>query len=230
MRIITLFTIFAALLAGGCSSDPASPKPVAPTLAANDTPSNTMLRFVGAYEQKDETAYAGLFAGDYTYEFSTSTDPTLVQQYSTGWFKQDETISALHLFRGYTPPGGATLPAATTIHITLGSTSPADDNSSGVDPQTHKVLATRIDGSVTVPQSGAEPLTYVIKNNQNVFYLIRGDVAVGLDSTQPADAGHWYIYRWVDQSLAYLPAPNSIHSEPQAAETPTWGRLKAAYR
>ena len=146
-----------------------------------------------------------------------------MQQYSTGWFKTDEKESSAHLFNGYTPPGGATLSAATSINITLAVDIPSDDNSGGVDPTTHKVLATRVDGSITVPQSGAEPITYVITNNYNVFYLVRGDAAVNLDSTQPADAYHWYIYRWVDLSEA-SPKANG----PTVAAR-TWGSLKAAY-
>jgi len=200
-----------------------------PPLPDNTTPQLAVQRFVLAYEQKKAAEYQGMFTGDFTYEFSTSTDPTLVQQYSTGWFKNDEKESSAHLFQGYTPPGGATLPAATSIDINLAVDIPTDDNTSGVDPATHKVLATRVDGSITVPQSGAEPLTYVITNNYNVFYLVRGDVAVNMDATQKADASHWFIYRWVDLSEA-TPAPNSIRTASTAEPAPaprTWGHLRA---
>jgi hypothetical protein len=189
-------------------------------------------RFKQAYEQKKAPEYQGMFTGDFTYEFSNSTDPSLVTQYSTGWFKADEKESSSHLFSGFTQPGGATLSPASTISITLAVTTPTDDNSSGVDPATHKVLATRVDGQIVVPQPGAAATTFVIENNYNVFYIVRGDVAVNLDSSQPADASHWYIYRWVD--LTGSAAPNgglrtSSTSEP-AVSPITWGAVKGRWR
>ena len=220
------FAAVAVLFFAGCNSDPAKPKTQAPSLPANDTPVHAVSRFVGAYENKNEDAYAGMFAGNFTYEFSTSTDPTLVQQYATGWFKNDETQSSTHLFSDYTPQGGAPLPAATTIDINLAVDTPTDDSTSGLDPVTHKLLATRVDGGVTVPQSGSEPLTYVITNNYSVFYLVRGDSAVGLNASQPADSSHWYIYRWTDLSEA-SPAGNRSELGTQSF---TWGRLKGLYR
>jgi hypothetical protein len=86
------------------------------------------------------------------------------------------------------------------------------------------MLMTRVDGSVTVPQSGSEPLTYLITNNYNVFYLVRGDAADSLDATQPADSTHWYIYRWID-----LTGTSPKASGP-ATEQTTWGAIKARFR
>jgi hypothetical protein len=212
----------------GCSSSPSQPKAQALSLAPNDTPAHAVSRLVGSYEQKSRDAYMGMFTGNFTYEFSTSTDPTLVQQYSAGWFRSDESASSTHLFNGYTPPGGATLPAATSITITFAVNTPTDDNSGGVDPGTHKVLATRVDGDITVPQAGTEPLTYVLTNNYNVFYFVRGDSAIGLDSSQPADAQHWYVYKWLDLSAAPTPRPNSVGTRP-LTQPPTWGKLKGMY-
>jgi hypothetical protein len=226
MRRSLLFVFTLLVVLSGCSTDHiiGGPPPPPPQLPPNDSPANAIKRFIGAYEQKRFQEYVGMFTGDFTYEFSTSTDPTLVQQYSTGWFKTDEKESAAHLFQGYTPPGGATLPAATSIDINFAVDIPTDDNTPGTDPVTHKVLATRVDCSITVPQAGSEPLTYVITNNYNVFYLVRGDVAVNLDSTQPADDHHWYIYRWVDLSEAPSPEANR-----PAAQSKTWGSLKGMY-
>ena len=150
-----------------------------------------------------------------------------MQQYPTGWARVDESESSSHLFSGYTPQGGSPLPAATSIDINLAVGIPTDDNTSGTDPTTHKVLATRVDGSITVPQTGSEPLTYVIGNNYDVFYFVRGDVAAGLDETQPADAQHWYLYKWVDQTQNYIPRPNSRGIFTQNT---SWGLLKAFYR
>jgi hypothetical protein len=184
------------------------------------------MRLVGAYESKSPVNYQAMFTGDFTYEFSNSTDPTLVQQYATGWFKIDENESSNHLFNGYTIPGGAHLQAASAIALKLASMLPQDDNTSGLDPRTHKILETRVDGSVTVPAS-PNPLTYEINNNFNELRLVRGDAAVGLDSTQVADSLHWYVYRWVDLTEALAPA--SPTREPTPAQSTTWGEVKARY-
>jgi hypothetical protein len=197
-----------------------------PSLAANETPQGAIARLVGSYERKLPDEYGGLFTGDFTYEFSSQTDPTLVQAYSAGWFKLDEKESSLHLFQGYTPPGGATLYAATDISVVLASQTPSDDNSSGVDPVTHKVLATRVDGSITVPQPGTDATIFAFTNNYNVFYLVRGDVATGLDASQAADARHWYVYKWVDLSEE-MPIGSGNRLLVQA---PTWGGVKATFR
>jgi len=197
-----------------------------PSLAANETPQGAIARLIGSYEKKLADEYAQMFTGDFAYEFSNSTDPQLVNQYSTGWFKTDETQSSLHLFQGYTPPGGVTLPAATAISIQLATGTPVDDNSSA-DPATHKILATRVDGSITVPQAGSDPLTYVFSNNYNAFYLVRGDAAVGLQLPQAPDAYHWYVYRWVDLSEA---SPVSLSGNRSQSSPLTWGRLKGLYR
>jgi hypothetical protein len=72
-----------------------------------------------------------------------------------------------------------------------------------------------------IPQPGANPHHYAIVNNFDVFYVVRGDAAVNLDSTQPADSLHWYIYRWVD-----LTAKTDSSSQ---SDTVTWGALKGKY-
>ena len=218
--LLILFAV--AGLFGGCND---TTKPKTPTFSytANDTPTHAVSRLIQGYERRDESTYAAMLTGDFTYEFSNSTDPTLVTQYSTGWFKTDETASSTHLFSGYTPQGGATLPAATSIDINFAIDAPSDDAGSP-DPATHKILTTRVDGNITVPQSGAEPLTYVIANNLNVLYLVRGDVATGLQASQPADAQHWYVYHWVDLSEAAAGPSRAL------AQTSTWGRVRGLYR
>jgi len=221
------FAVVVAVACSGCkhSTEPKG-NPGVDGLIANDTPDHAIERFRLTYEQKQASEYQGMFTGDFTYEFSSSTDPTLVQKYSTGWFKNDEKESSNHLFAGYTPPGGNTLEPASTIIINLSVKLPSDDNSAGVDPTTHKVLATPVDGQIVVPNPGADATTYVITNNFNVFYIVRGDVATGLDSTQPADANHWYLYRWIDMtgSPAARATPNA------GTETSTWGSLNARFR
>lgn len=123
----------------GCSDDQRVKVDEPTLLSPGPGPWDVVHQLVLAYEQKKAAEYQGCFTGDFTYEFSNATDPTLVQQLSTGWFKNDEKESSAHLFGGYTPPGEPTLPAAATIEIHLAVSIPTDDNSSGVDPATHKI-------------------------------------------------------------------------------------------
>jgi len=221
------FAVAAAitLASFGCnhSTEPKTTQP--PSLVANDTPAHAIERLITSYENKNESAFAGMVTGNYQYEFSNATDPNLVTDYATGWFKVDETSASTHLFSGYTPSGGATLEPASTITINLAVGTPTDDNSSGVDPTTHKLLATRVDGLIVVPNPGAEATTFVIENNFNVFYIVRGDSAVGLDASQPADAQHWYIYRWKD-----LTGGGNPRLLTQTTQATSWGGVKAKYR
>jgi len=228
---VTLMAVALAPLLSGCVFSPkknVQAPPPAPALPPPSTPQLAIQRFIGAYEQKKSPEYQGSFTGDFTYEFSTSTDPTLVTQYQTGWFKTDEKESSSHLFNGYTPPAGETLPAATSIQINLATDIPNDDNTSGFDPRTHKVLPTRVDGQITVPQSGGSPLTYLITNNYNVFYWVRGDAAAAenrnLDTSQAADSTHWYIYRWVDLT------GGTPKSNDPLTRSVTWAAIRALYR
>jgi len=227
MRFPACLAFLFLLLVLGCSDDHAFQQPPPPP--PPPPPSPVIQRLIYAYEQKKATEYQSCFTGDFTYEFSPSADPALVQQYATGWFKNDEKESSSHLFTGYTPPGDSTLPAAATIDINFAVGIPTDDNSAGVNPETHKILATRVDGVITVPESGGDVLTFAIENNFNLFYIERGDVAVGLDSTQPADNQHWYIYRWVD--LTGATAVRSAFADgPVPTKPMTWGAVKARYR
>src|SRR5262245_19229647 len=206
---VTLLAVAMTPVLSGCVFSPdKQPPPPQEQLAPNDTPTNAMKRFVGAYEQKKTLEYQGMFTEDFTYEFSNTTDPDLVTKYSTGWFKADEKESSSHLFQGYTPPGGETLQPASTIDINLATTVPADDNGS-TDPVTHKVMFTRVDGSIVIPPGSGQTqsTTYLIDNNQNAFYLVRGDQA-SLAPELPADDKHWYIYRWVDLSQQTGAAPS----------------------
>jgi len=230
MKNVRLGALLIVLLpvVSGCH-ETTKPPVTTHALVTNDTPAHAVERLVGAYEKKDEGAFGGMFTGDYTFEFSNSTDPSLVTKYSAGWFKDDEKQASSHLFSGYTPPGGTKLEAATTIDMNLAVTTPTDDNSSGVDPATHKILATRVDGTIMVPEAGAEPLNFVMTNNYNVLYLVRGDAAADLDSSQPADAQHWYVYRWVDLSQPSASSSTTVTAA-LAAQSATWGHVKATYR
>src|SRR5262249_47448825 len=155
-----------ALLLAGCGSSPTQPKSSGTALPGNNTPQSTILRLLAAYQGKKLPEFRGLFTGDYRYEFSNSTDPTLVTKYASGWFAADESASAQHLFKGGNNSDGIYQQAASSIKIVFSPTAPGDDPDR--DPATYKVLPTQVDGQIDVP-NGAVTDTYVLNANRNRF-------------------------------------------------------------
>lgn len=221
--------MLACLACISCASETVKPQPKQPELAANDTPRHAIQRFIGAYEQRKAAEFKDMLTEDFAFEFSNSTDPDLVTKYAAGWFKSDEDTAALHLFQGYTPQGQPHTPAASSINIDFASTTAVDDNSPGVDPVTHKFVATRVDGQIVIPTS-PDPTSALIENNYNVFYLVRGDLAV-LGSGQAADSLHWYVHHWKDLTTATgLPGAPSGESTPLPTRSKTWAGIRAGFR
>jgi hypothetical protein len=217
----------------GCVTEPKpTPTPIAQA-PLNDTPQGAILRFVWAVNHKDLDMLVDLLTEDFTFEFSTVTDPTLAQQYQNGWFKYDEVVAARHLFEGYTDSLGHVHPAASKIEITLAKTLPVGDTE-GRDPTRFQVLATRLDAIVEFPPvpPETEPTRYVIDNNFERIFLVRGDAALDASNNPtvppglPADSTRWYIYRWFDETNALGAAPGAV---PVPTKPSTWGALKASY-
>jgi hypothetical protein len=216
------------LVLAGCSSDSDPVRPQPTPLPANDTPANTAARFMAAYERKDATAWEELFTEDFTFEFSNAVDPTLAAQYAGGWFKNDEALSAQHLFQGFTNGSGLVVPAAKSIDVNLAPTTPQPDASTADLVRFFQLLA-EVDATVVIPPGTGqtEETTYLIDNNRHRLFLVRGDAVPGeLTAEQPADSLHWYIYRWKDETTNTA----SRAGAELATERSTWGRLKAQYR
>jgi len=220
----SLSLLVAFLVLAGCSNEPSRPE-IAASLPDNQTPQNTALRLMATYEQKRASEYRDLFTGDFTYEFSNFTDPVLVARWSGGWSAADELASAHHLFQGGFNLDGQIQPAATSIDIALSPTLPVSDPIR--DSTTHKVLFAGVAGQIVIPPTSpsTDPVTFVFAGNRNSLYLVRGDSAQGLSSSQPADSNHWYIWRWVDETTTYITSPS-----PRTTEGITWGRVKGIYR
>lgn len=216
-----LVAVALALGLAACS-DTTKPAPAEPpAIPANDTPENTILRFMGLYSTMDFAEYGNLFTGDFSFEFSSAADADLVSKFGTDWSKSHELQAAENLFQGGADMYGTWREGALFITVTLTPTTPGADSSLGRDPVTHKTLLASVD--VLVDLAGGTD--YVIGEappQSNRFFLVRGDAAVGLSPEQPADANHWYIWHWRDES-PYI-SKKSLQNE-----NSTWGRLKGLY-
>lgn len=225
-RRVALLPALLLALAASCGTEPESKPPV--TLQPpNDTPKNTILRLIAAYEGKNTAEYRKLFTGDFTFEFSNSADPTLANRWSTGWFAADESASARHLFAGGTNLDGVPLEAAGRIDLVFTDIEPVPDTDSG-DPTKFYVLSTRVDGLWVVPPSppATDSTYWIVTNNSHRFFLARGDAAAGLRADQPADSTHWYVWKWADETTG-VAAPARVAD---ATVPATWGKVKGLYR
>ena len=203
-----------ALVSGLVACSPATQPDAEPVaIPLNDTPENTIIRFMAVYEAKDLEEYRRLLTGDFTFEFSNAADPDLVQRYSTGWFKADEVEAARKLFE-----------AASRIELSIQPTTPVADTGAGRDPLLYKMLAALVRMHVQL-ETGDDFVCGEGVPQFHRFFLVRGDEAQGLDDDQPADSSRWYIWNWRDES----PPLSKPH---ETAQTPvlTWGQIKAAYR
>lgn len=237
LTVVALAAVLAGLLSG-CIFSPKKDEPVPPTTGPiNDTPENTIARFIWAYENKKSQEYEDLLTGDFTFEFSNAADPSLATRWSTGWFKNDEVLSARHLFQGGTNLDNQTQEAASSIDLTLTKTQPVDDTE-GRDVTKYKVLSTPVDAIIVVPPvpPATEPTNYIVTNNSHRFYLVRGDAAVDLSESQTADSTRWYIWSWKDETVGSVtPAPAVTPASAGTRLAPgdvaaTWSRVKAAAR
>ncbi len=216
--------LIALLMVGivGCGTEPAHETPPVVLHSPNDTPQHAIQQLIATYEQKQCDGYADLFTGNFSYGFS-SLDPLLEQRFSAGWYKIDEQTAACNLFHGGQNQAGDYREAALSIDLTFSNTLPVADPDT-TDTTRCKVLSTGVDGEILVPnqEDPRNPTRYLMTGNHHMFWLVRGDAAVGLAPDQPADGAHWYIWKWRDLTTQLGAKPN--------AGAATWGSIKALYR
>jgi hypothetical protein len=240
-RAFLMTPLLVILLNLGCGEDEVT-APVPTLLPENTTPAGTIARFIALYENQNATEYARLFTGDFLFEFSNSADPDLANEYLAGWFKADEEIAATNLFQGGVNNDGVLQPGAQTITLHITRTSPVGDTLSGRDSTVYKVLFTPVTLEAQLPPDENDPEgPMFIVGGANLavhrFFLVRGDMANGLDKDQPADSMHWYIWFWRDESTVprgFRPREDrrssGVSAAPRSVEDNTWGQIKGIYR
>lgn len=235
-RTLALPTLLGALLvaiASGCGNDKGS-NPVITPVPENSTPAGTLARFDALYQAQDAAEFGKLFTSDFSFHFSTQSDPNLAQQYGFNWGKDDEIVSATHLFDGFTStdPPFETFGPATHIELAFVNPEILDDLLLPDSSRFYKyVVVPTADLTITVVNGSVETI-YEISSHHD-FYLARGDVA-HLDAGQPADSLHWYIRRWDDMSVPSASPQGAGQplstSRIMPTEPASWGKLKAQYR
>ena len=234
-RLVGCAGAFLSVLASGCGDhnvDLGGGGPPPPP--GNRTPALTIARFQTMYESQNTAELGKLLTANFSFRFSTQSDPTLAQQYGSTWDKADELASAGHLFDGFTSPDPpyVTFGPATSISLAFVNMQILDDLLLPDSSRFYKYVVVPSANLTITVVNGAIETIYEISAPQD-FYLVRGDVAL-LDSGQPADSTYWYIYRWDDRNPAPATSPQATGPTRSLArfmpvEPSSWGRIKADY-
>lgn len=225
-----------ALGASGCFN------PFAPQMAATrgistpppvpNTPQNVLRLFEWCWNNRAINEYSEIFTADYVFQFA-ATDSNGNRYRDAPWTREDEIISATHLFVG----GSPTEPPARDCHLDLGTNLIVQDNNAkGVDPRWHKMIAPTVTLMIDTDQQSFRI------NGVARFFVVRGDSAEIPQELKDAgfapDSNRWYIERWEDETL---PAGGAaVRRAPSAGAVPagttpsyadvSWGAIKVAYR
>ncbi len=216
------------VLGSGISTPPPAP----------DSPGNALRLLEWAYNNRAISEYRELFTDDYRFQFSLL-DPYGNPYRDNPWTREDEIISATHLFQG----GHATEPAASSITLTLDRNFRiANDPRPGKNGKWHKSIRTSVTLTILDPDKQT-----VVTGFAN-FFLVRGDSAAIpqelRDKGFGPDSTRWYIERWEDDTATNAPggtpararADGTLSPASQAAPSfhqrlqVSWGGLKAIYR
>jgi hypothetical protein len=215
----------------GCSSNPFTPPiddggGLPPNTPLNDSPQNTMLRFVATFKNLVKADYEKLFTSDFRFSFSSRSDPDLATEYGDSWGKDDEIESTGHLFEGFTDQDGEFQEPATSITLTLdGATYIPDPTKPDSGAYYMKVIVPAVNLNIVL--SNGDEFQILAPHD---FYLVRGDIAQ-LDEVQEARDDRWYIWKWEDGSAPLAAgAPRlATHDADGGPIHSSWGLLKGIY-
>jgi hypothetical protein len=200
---------------------------------APSSPTNALLLLEWSCEHLSVAEYQRLFTDDFRFTFS-ALDSAGNAYRATPWTREDELVSAMHLFveGSPTPPPG--LPRASGISLVLDNplhVSP--DPRPGRDPKWHKAITTNAKLNVRI---GRLPAFYVTGAER--FFFVRGDSGqVPAEAGGQADSTVWYVDAWEELTVpsaaiagSESPMRRASPSAAQAVQTLTWGALKVLYR
>ena len=184
--------VAALLWLTGCGVDTVRlPTAAAPAVVAprNATPAEAVRLLEWSWNQRDLAHDRMLFTSDYQFVFS-ALDPYRNAYLQTPWTRDDELLSAEHLFR----TGTVLEPPATAITLTFDRyPSVRDDPRPGKDHGWHKMIHTSLALVVIDPNKETAITGFA------TFFFVRGDSAA-VPVNVPADSSHWFINRWEDDT------------------------------
>ncbi len=207
-----LCALLAVLLigVGGCFN-PFDPR-IAATAGSSEpppvpnSPQGVLKLFRWCWVNRSIAEYRDIFTDDYRFVFSAR-DSAGNTYRDRPWLREDELISADHLFVG----GTATEPPASNITLDYTTSLIAyADSRPGKNPRWHKEIRTEVLLRVSRGESGFEV------KGPALFFLVRGDSALipkemEARGFQP-DSNRWYIQRWEDETIeqgtSVMPAPS----------------------
>ncbi len=219
-------------LAAGCFNpfDPlvSTQRAVSSPAPPPSSPTGAVQLFVWCWQHRDPNRYAEIFTDDYRFIFSP-TDSAGNGFRDRPWLREDELLSAQHLF-----VGGADQPPASDIQITTDRMQAEPDPRPGHQNRWHWTITTYVNLKVTVTGPDGTPSVTPVQGNA-LFYLVRGDSAVippelVTRGFRP-DSSRWWIDRWEDQTVGTSPASaRRPGATPARVLMPiSWGQLKALY-
>ena len=219
---------FAVLVFGGCDTQ----KPTGPSAAVHPAPptssSEVVDYFNWCWRNRAPDVYSRVLTQDFVFEFASG-DSTALSWKAIPWGRDDEILSALHLFE----QGTASEPPATSIDLQE-TQAVADDPDPlpGHGSKWHRMLTLQTLLHVNIPGG-----TWEVRGPAYLF-IVRGDSAdIPVDllvQGMKRDSTQWWIEHWVDGTLSSAPAARVRRSPGPAQTMPwrafTWGDLKALYR
>jgi hypothetical protein len=158
------------------------PPPVAHAVAPSDSAPSALDRLRSAYEARDASAYAAVFTPDFRFHFG---DAEGRAAHPGGWGREEEALSARHLFEGFVDRTGVPRPAARAIALDLGHLVAGPDPEFPCDPD-HHVLVDAANVTLTIDFGGGR----TVARGHHAFWLARAD---------SGDTLEWRVRRWVEE-------------------------------
>lgn len=162
-----------------------------------ESPQSALNRLEKSYRELDLELYASLLTADYRF---VSDDPRIDGNYPEGLDRTLDITSSAGLF-GATPVPGK--PSIASIEFDLGLVGEGADPDHP-DSLEHYRLLVAPRPVMTIRASTAEEMH--LRRTLLAFYMVRGDAAV-LPEGAPANAGLWYLRRWVETPEESEPVP-----------------------
>ena len=180
-------------------------------LPTADTPEGAVRRLLTAYCNRDLDGYAALLAQRFLF---TSFDSERRPPHRVDRRREDEVVSAAHLFHGFIDSSGVWIPGAVAIDVTIGNLRtlllrrPESPYRAVVLADSVKLSVRRRDGS------GFET------SFQRYFFIVVRAESSGVAADQLADPGRWIVLRWGMIPYSWRQARASTLPPPQRPPAP----------